>query len=86
MKKLGSKIIFIIVWHIQRNDQTERINGIILMYLRYYMMNDHEDWIKWLPIAKFTYNIIWNKFLDNTYFQGGHSFDTFKPIDLIKVK
>lgn len=37
MKKLGSKIILITSWLLQRDGQIERLNRILSMYLRHYV-------------------------------------------------
>lgn len=56
------------------------------MYLRYYVVSNYKDWVKWLPIAEFSCNTIQNKSLGNTLFQVTHDFDALKLIDLIGIK
>lgn len=68
MTKLGSKIILIIAWHLQRDGHTKRLNEILSIYLKHYVASDYKDWIKWLPIAEFSYNTTQSISLKNTSF------------------
>lgn len=72
--------------HLQKEGQTERINGILSMYLRHYVASDHKDWVKSLSIVEFNYNTTWNESLSNTSFQVAHDFDVLRLIDLIGVR
>jgi hypothetical protein len=43
-------------YHPQTDGQTERQNQTLKAYLRTYANFQQDDWIKWLPLAKFAYN------------------------------
>lgn len=85
MKKLDSKIILTTIWHPQKNGQTKRFDGVLLMYLRHYVASDYNNWIKWLPIAKFSYNTIQSISLGNTTFQVAHGFNVLRSINWIEI-
>jgi len=43
-------------YHPQTDGQTERVNQILVYYLRTYCMWDQDDWVDLLPFAEFCYN------------------------------
>jgi len=43
-------------YHPQTDGQTERVNQILVHYLRTYLMWDQDDWDDLLPFAEFCYN------------------------------
>ena len=45
------------IFHPQTDGQTERINGLLEMYLRHYVNAHQWDWVKLLDIAQFSYNL-----------------------------
>ncbi|KAH9648298.1 Endonuclease [Citrus sinensis] len=54
---LGIDLKFSTSFHPQIDGQTERINGLLEMYLRHYMSAHQRDWAKLLDIAQFSYNL-----------------------------
>lgn len=54
----------------------------LFQYIRHYVTSDYKDWIKWLSIAKFNYNISQSESLKNITFQVAHGFDVLRSIDL----
>jgi len=44
------------VYHLQTDGQTEWINQEMEQYLRLYISYCQDNWVKWLPLAEFTYN------------------------------
>jgi transposase InsO family protein len=45
-----------IAYHPQTNGQMERQNQTLKQYLREYVNHLQDDWVHWLPLAKFAYN------------------------------
>ena len=43
-------------FHPQANGQTERTNQTIEQYLRHYVNFKQNNWVEWLPMAKFAFN------------------------------
>ncbi|KAH9727410.1 Endonuclease [Citrus sinensis] len=56
-KMLGTDLKFSTSFHLQKDGQTERINGLLEMYLRHYVSAHQRDWAKLLDIAQFSYNL-----------------------------
>lgn len=56
-KMLGINLKFSTSFHPQMDGQTKRINGLLKMYLRYYMSAHQRDWAKQLNIAQFSYHL-----------------------------
>ncbi|KAH9753791.1 Endonuclease [Citrus sinensis] len=56
-KMLGTDLKFSTSFHPQTNGQTEHINGLLEMYLRYYVSAHLRDWAKLLDVAQFSYNL-----------------------------
>ncbi|KAK9233383.1 hypothetical protein WN943_023632 [Citrus x changshan-huyou] len=56
-KMLGTDLKFSTSFHPQTDGQTERINGLLEMYLRHYVSAHQRDWAKLLDIAQFSYNL-----------------------------
>lgn len=42
--------------HLQSNRQTERVNQGLEVYLQAFINYYQDNWMKWLPFAKFAYN------------------------------
>ncbi|QRW24092.1 Retrotransposable element Tf2 protein [Rhizoctonia solani] len=55
-KWLGSKPRFSSAYHPKSDGQTKQVNQFIEFYLRSYVMADHSNWAKWLPLSEFAYN------------------------------
>jgi hypothetical protein len=55
-KRLGIKAHFSSAYHPQSDGQTERMNPGIKQFLRAYAGMYQRDWVKWLPMAEFSYN------------------------------
>ena len=43
-------------YHLQTNGQTEQMNQELEEYLRIYLNEKQNDWVRWLPIAQFCHN------------------------------
>lgn len=43
-------------FHPQTDGQVERINALLKDYLRHFVSNEQSDWVRWLPLAEFSYN------------------------------
>ncbi|KAH9753009.1 Endonuclease [Citrus sinensis] len=56
-KMLGTDLKFSTSFHSQTDGQTERINGLLEMYLRHYVSAHQRDWAKLIDIAQFSYNL-----------------------------
>ncbi|KAH9697534.1 Endonuclease [Citrus sinensis] len=56
-KMLGTDLKFSTSFHPQTDGQTERINGLLEMYLRHYVSAHQRDWVKLLDITQFSYNL-----------------------------
>ncbi|KAH9722467.1 Endonuclease [Citrus sinensis] len=56
-KMLGTDLKFSTSFHPQTDGQTERINGLLEMYLRHYVSTHQRDWAKLLDITQFSYNL-----------------------------
>ena len=56
-KMLGTDLKFSTSFHPKTDRQTERINGLLEMYLRHYVSAHQRDWVKLLDIAQFSYNL-----------------------------
>ena len=46
-------------FHPQTNGQMEQQNLMLEQYLQAYVAYQQDDWVEWLPLAKFTYNNSW---------------------------
>jgi hypothetical protein len=55
-ERLGMKAHFSSAYHPQSDGQTERMNPGIEQFLRAYAGMYQKDWVKWLPMAEFSYN------------------------------
>jgi hypothetical protein len=55
-KCLGIKVHFSSAYHPQTDGQTERMNPGIEQFLSTYAGMYQKDWVKWLPMAEFSYN------------------------------
>ena len=54
---MGSKLNFSTSFHPQSDGQTERVNALLEIYLRYYVSANQRLWAKLLDIAQFSYNL-----------------------------
>jgi len=55
-KALEIKRAMLTAYHLQTDDQTERINQEVEVFLRHYINYRQDDWTKWLATAEFQYN------------------------------
>ena len=53
---LGIKMNPSTAYHPQTNGQTEHINQEVEQYLQLFVNYCQNDWVEWLPLAKFSYN------------------------------
>lgn len=55
-KSLNIKLKLSMAYHPQSNGQTKQINQILEQYLCNYCLYQQDNWVNYLPIAKFAYN------------------------------
>ena len=55
-RTLGTKRMLSIVYHLQSDQQTERINQEIGTFLQHYVNYQQNDWTKWIVAVEFHYN------------------------------
>ena len=56
MAEIGTKIKLSTAYYPQTDEQTERTNQTLKIYLRYYMNHSQKNWIQLLPMAQLTLN------------------------------
>ena len=56
-KRLGIQPQLSTVYHPQTDGQTERINQDLQQYLRIFTSEKQDEWVSWLPLVQFSYNI-----------------------------
>ena len=56
MKTLGTRRILSIVYYLQSDGQTERINQEIGIFLQHYVNYQQDNWTEWIAVAEFYYN------------------------------
>ena len=69
-------------WHPKTDGQTEQINGIIEQYFRAFVNYLQDDWLDWLPLAKFIGNNTESETTKVTHFfanKGFHPRMGFEP-------
>lgn len=65
---LGIHPNFSTAYHPETDGQTERINQIVEQYLRMFVNDRQDDWVKLLPLAEFSYNNAASSTTGNTPF------------------
>jgi hypothetical protein len=55
-KHLGIKLSMLTAFHPQTDGQTERVNKVLEVYVRYYCSFQQDDWADLLPLAEHAYN------------------------------
>ena len=73
-------------YHPQIDGQTERVNGVMELYLRRYVNYRQDDWTKWLPLADFAANNQENKSTKMTPFFVNSGWDPWISADLTPPK
>ncbi|GKA82408.1 putative nucleotidyltransferase, ribonuclease H [Tanacetum coccineum] len=56
-KIMGTDLNFSTSFHPQTDEQTERVNALLEIYLRHYVSANQHDWAKLLDVAQFSYNM-----------------------------
>ena len=85
-KRLGISIRLYTTWHPKTDGQTKQLNKVIEKYLRAYVNYLQDDWLDWLPLAKFTGNNTKSEttkvspFFANKKFHPRMSFEPAKPL------
>lgn len=54
---LGTELNFSTSFHPQTDGQTERVNALLEMYLRYFVSANQKNWVQLLDVAQFSYNL-----------------------------
>lgn len=57
------------IFHLQTDNQTERWNSIMKAYFRAFVSFEQNNWARFLPIIKFTYNNTKNASINHTLFE-----------------
>ena len=68
-KLMGSYLNFSISFHPQTDGQTERVNGLLEVYLRHYLSVNQQDWVKLLNMTQFFYNLQRSEFTRKSPFE-----------------
>jgi len=55
-EQIGTHLVHSSAYHPQTAGQTERVNQILEDMLRACALSSKGSWVKWLPLAKFSYN------------------------------
>ena len=55
-KILGIKVVALMAYHPQTDDQTECVNQEVEQFLRLFVNQRQDNWYDWLLIAEFAYN------------------------------
>ena len=55
-RRLGIEVLLSLAWHPETDGQTERANQDVERHLRTFCSYMQDDWMRWLPIAKFNDN------------------------------
>ena len=58
MAEQGIKAVISIVYYLQTDGQTEKLNQILKQYLKHYINYIQNNWASLLPTAQFAYNAI----------------------------
>ncbi|GKV50067.1 hypothetical protein SLEP1_g56783 [Rubroshorea leprosula] len=56
-KLMGSDLHFSMSFHPQTDEQTERVNALLELYLRHFVSANQHDWAKLLDVAQFSFNL-----------------------------
>ncbi|XP_062112603.1 uncharacterized protein LOC133823769 [Humulus lupulus] len=56
-KLLGTDLNFSTSFHPQTDEQTERVNSLVELYLRHYVSANQKNWASLLDVAQFSYNL-----------------------------
>jgi hypothetical protein len=63
--------------------QAENLNAVVKRYLKAYVAQCPKKWDRLLPLAEFTYNITYHKYLKTPPFRANVGFVPMMPIDLL---
>lgn len=86
---LGIKILSSMAYHPQMDGQTECLNQELEQYLQLFINQCQDDWSKFLPLAKFSYNNHVHSATQHTPFlvdTGRHPCMGFEPTEPLSVK
>ncbi|QRW19830.1 Retrotransposable element Tf2 protein [Rhizoctonia solani] len=72
---LGIDPHYLSAYHPQSNGQTEHVNLLVEHFLRAYSGVNQRDWVKWLPMAEFTYNNAVHSATGKTPFKALHGWE-----------
>lgn len=69
--------------HPQTDGQTERINGLLEVYLRHYVAANQKDWVRLLDVAQFSYNLMRSESTGKSPFEIVLGFQPTTPKDIL---
>jgi hypothetical protein len=81
-KALGTKLNLSTAYHPQTDGQSERTNRTIEQILRAFVYNEHQAWLRHLPLAEFAYNNIINTSTKVSPFYALYGYNPYTPISL----
>ncbi len=85
-KRLSISLQLFIVYHLQINDQSERVNQNIKWYLWFFCSYMQNDWSKWLLMIKFVNNNILSSVIFLIFFFMNKSFHSCMNFDSDVIK
>lgn len=56
-KLMGVELNLSTSFHRQTDGQTKRVNTLVELYLRHYVSTNQQDWVRFLDMAQFSYNL-----------------------------
>lgn len=77
LKLLSVKSIKSSAYHPQTDGQTERANGVVETYLRFFMNDNQDNWARLLPLAEFAINNSIHTSTKLSPFYANYGFDPF---------
>lgn len=66
---MGTELNFSTSMHPQTDGQTERMNALLELYLRYYVSANQWVWTKLLDVAQFSYNLLRSESIGRSLFE-----------------
>jgi transposase InsO family protein len=76
-KLLQTELKISSAYHPQTDEQIERINQCLKMYLRCAVQATPKQWFKWLPLAKLWYNTLFHTSLQCSSFKALYGTEPF---------
>jgi hypothetical protein len=81
-KNVRTKLTFSTAFHPQTDGQIERVNGILNQYLRNFVSADQRDWVDYVELAEFSYNVATHSATKESPFKVAYGVEPLHPADL----